>query len=65
MATALCAAGAAAEEAEARADLELILAVDASGSVNNREFGLQLGGIADAFRTREIQSAAASGPEGR
>ncbi|MEM8755620.1 MAG: DUF1194 domain-containing protein, partial [Pseudomonadota bacterium] len=42
-----------------------ILAVDASGSVNNREFGLQLGGIADAFRTREIQSAAASGPEGR
>lgn len=60
---ALVAGGAGAEEI--RADLELILAVDASGSVNQREFGLQLGGIASAFLTKEVVSAARGGPEGR
>lgn len=55
--------GAGAEEAPA--DLELILAVDASGSVSPDEFALQLGGIAAAFLTREVQDAARSGPEGR
>ena len=31
-------------------DLELVLAVDASGSVDEEEFRLQLSGIAAAFR---------------
>ena len=43
-------------------DLELVLAVDGSGSVNEREFGLQLGGIAAAFRSPRIQRAIALGP---
>ncbi|MEM7267893.1 MAG: DUF1194 domain-containing protein [Pseudomonadota bacterium] len=43
-------------------DLELLLAVDASGSVNDRELALQIGGIADAFRDPEVHEAIASGP---
>ncbi|MEM7523712.1 MAG: DUF1194 domain-containing protein [Pseudomonadota bacterium] len=46
-------------------DLELLLAVDASGSVNDEEFLLQLGGVAAAFRDPEVHDAIASGPEGR
>lgn len=68
VAAALFAMGGAVSEAVAqdvRADLELILAVDASGSVNNDEFALQLGGIADAFLSPEVQAATRSGPEGR
>lgn len=51
--------------AETRVDLELLLAVDASGSVNQDEFALQLGGIAAAFRDPAIHQAIVSGPEGR
>lgn len=46
-------------------DLELVLAVDASGSVDEEEFRLQLQGIADAFRDPAIQQAILSGPEQR
>lgn len=46
-------------------DLELVLAVDASGSVDQREFQLQLGGIAEGFRDPEVQRAIASGELGR
>ena len=46
-------------------DLELLLAVDASGSVDAQEFELQLGGIANAFRDYEVQKAIASGEYGR
>ncbi len=46
-------------------DLELVLAVDASGSVNAREFQLQLSGIASAFRDKSIQQAIVSGLYGR
>ncbi len=46
-------------------DLELVLAVDASGSVDDRELGLQLGGIAAAFRSPEVVAAVAEGPYGR
>lgn len=46
-------------------DLELVLAVDVSGSVDDREFGLQMDGIAAAFRTPEVQKAIRSGPLGR
>lgn len=52
---------AAAEEA----DLELVLAVDASGSVNAAEFALQLGGLAAGFRDGRVKSAIQSGPRGR
>lgn len=43
-------------------DLELVLAVDGSGSVSQREFKLQLGGIASAFRSERIQRAISLGP---
>ena len=46
-------------------DVEIVLAVDASGSVNDAEFKLQLSGIAAAFRHPEIQQAILSGPRGR
>ena len=55
-------AGASAEE---RVDLELVLAVDASGSVDAREFDLQLNGIAAAFRDAEVHEAIAAGRRGR
>lgn len=43
-------------------DLELLLAVDASGSVSADEFQLQIGGIAAAFRDPEVFEAIQSGP---
>ena len=43
-------------------DLELLLAVDASGSVSAEEFQLQIGGIAAAFRDPEVFEAIRSGP---
>lgn len=43
-------------------DLELLLAVDASGSVSAEEFELQIGGIAAAFRDPEVFEAVRSGP---
>lgn len=47
------------------ADLELSLAVDASGSVDEREFDLQLRGIAGAFRDARVIEAIGSGPARR
>jgi hypothetical protein len=38
-------------------DLDLVLAVDASGSINDREFELQIRGLAEAFRDPEVQTA--------
>ena len=38
-------------------DLELVLAIDTSGSVDPWEFNLQLRGIAAAFRDPEVQAA--------
>ncbi len=46
-------------------DLELALAVDASASVDDAEFRLQLDGIAYAFRDPEIHAAIESGQLGR
>jgi hypothetical protein len=51
--------------AEDGVDLELALAVDASGSVDDREFALQLKGITTAFRDAEVKKAIRSGPLGR
>jgi hypothetical protein len=38
-------------------DLELVLAVDTSSSVNAAEFDLQMRGLAEAFRTPQVQAA--------
>lgn len=46
-------------------DLEIVLAVDASGSVDGQEFKLQLGGIAAALRDPAVQMAIMSGPHGQ
>ena len=40
--------------------LELVLALDVSGSINAREYALQIGGLADAFETEEIADAVAT-----
>ncbi len=54
LALALAATPAAAEPCA----VALILALDVSGSVDPREWALQTGGIADAFRTPELREAA-------
>ncbi|HSG94940.1 MAG TPA: DUF1194 domain-containing protein [Afifellaceae bacterium] len=46
-------------------DLELVLAVDASSSVDAGEFRLQLDGIASAFRDSRVVSAILSGRSGQ
>lgn len=46
-------------------DLALVLAVDASGSVNRQEYDLQTKGIAAAFRQSDIVEAIRSGRHGR
>lgn len=38
-------------------DLQLLLAVDSSSSVDAREFDLQMRGYAEAFRSKEVQAA--------
>jgi hypothetical protein len=38
-------------------DLQLVLAVDASGSITDRAFELQTQGLAEAFRDPEVQAA--------
>jgi len=43
-------------------DIELVLAVDASGSVDDREYTLQLEGIAQGFRDATVRRAISSGP---
>jgi hypothetical protein len=46
-------------------DLKLVLAVDASGSVDQHEYALQLGGIAAAIRDPAVREAIRSGPKKR
>ena len=46
-------------------DLELVLAVDDSGSVDTAEYVLQMAGYAEAFRDDSIQAAITSGPIGK
>ncbi|MEH6404556.1 MAG: DUF1194 domain-containing protein [Sneathiella sp.] len=43
-------------------DLQLVLAIDVSSSVNYEEFGLQMRGYSAAFRDAEIHEAIMSGP---
>lgn len=40
--------------------LELVLALDVSGSINAREYALQIGGLADAFETETVAEAVAT-----
>jgi hypothetical protein len=54
-----------AARAKTPVDLQLVVAVDASGSVDDREYALQLGGIAAAFRDARVLWAIAEGPTGR
>ncbi len=42
-------------------DLRLVLAIDASASVNRREYDLQMKGLAHAFESDEVHDAIASG----
>lgn len=47
-----------------KVDLELVLAVDSSGSVNAREFNLQLQGYVDAFRNPAVIETVTNGDTG-
>ena len=51
-----------AQQTSADVDLNLVLAVDASGSVNQLRFDLQKRGYADAFANRQVLRAVRSGP---
>ncbi len=51
--------------AQTAVDLKLVLAVDASGSVDEREYELQMGGIARAFRHPDVLNAIESGANHR
>ena len=44
--------------------IELVLALDASASMNNADFDLQIGGIAQAFRDPLVHAAIARAPNG-
>jgi hypothetical protein len=48
--------------AEEAVDLELVLAIDGSSSVDEDEFALQMNGYAAAFRDARVQEAIVSGP---
>lgn len=50
--------------AQQSADVAIVLAVDSSSSVNFSEFDLQMRGIAEAFRSAEVQRAIQAGPSG-
>lgn len=44
-------------------DLALVLAIDCSYSVDEVEYNLQIGGLADAFRSTDVIAAIQSGPQ--
>lgn len=46
-------------------DVEIVLAVDVSGSVSQSEYILQMHGYADAFHDPSVQAAILSGPHGK
>ncbi|MCZ6663758.1 MAG: DUF1194 domain-containing protein [Gammaproteobacteria bacterium] len=55
-------AGVPRSHAESAVDLQLVLAIDASASVDPIEFALQMSGIAAGFRDQEVIAAIGSGP---
>jgi len=65
---ALATAGSAVSQIQAgqrKADLELVLAVDISRSMDYEEHALQRDGYVEAFRHKDVINALMSGPEGR
>jgi hypothetical protein len=65
LALAALAAASASSQALRRVDLELVLAVDISRSMDYDEHLLQRNGYVDAFRHKDVINALMSGPEGR
>ena len=59
---ALASAWCAPVHAQTPVDLQLVLAVDASGSVDQRRFDLQKQGYVAAFRNPKVMNAIRSGP---
>ena len=51
--------------AQTTVDVELVIAVDSSASIDSREFAFQMAGIAAAFRDPEVVAAIGSGPQRR
>ncbi len=51
--------------AQTAVDVELVIAVDSSASIDDREFAMQMAGIAAAFRDPEVIAAIGSGPHSR
>ncbi len=49
----------------AEVDMQLVLAIDVSSSVNYDEYNLQMRGFADAFRSDLVIEAIAAGPRGQ
>src|SRR5262245_62030081 len=54
-----------AQQAVRKVDLELVLAVDVSRSMDEQEHALQRDGYVQAFRHRDVINALMSGPQGR
>ncbi len=52
-------------QARLAVDVAIVLAVDCSYSVDGEEFRLQMDGLAEAFRSQDVQSAILAGPNGR
>lgn len=61
----LSAPGAAQQGKSTRVDLEIVLAVDISQSMDQDEHALQRNGYVDAFRHKDVINALLSGPEGK
>jgi Protein of unknown function (DUF1194) len=61
VATAMAAAWPASASAQVAVDLQLVLAVDVSGSVSDERFRLQVKGYAQAFRSSQVLEAIRSG----
>ena len=61
-AMAVATAGRVATAQDLPVDMTLVLAVDTSASVDATEYALQRGGLAAAFRDREVAEAIAAGP---
>ncbi len=57
--------GAGPARAQTAVDVELVIAVDSSASIDDREFAMQMAGIAAAFRDPEVIAAIGSGPYSR
>ncbi len=62
---ALCALAVHPAIAQTAVDVELVIAVDSSASIDDREFALQMAGIVAAFRDPEVVAAIGSGAHHR